>query len=103
MATHSSILDLGNSMKRGAWWARVQRVVKNSDTTERLTHIYGYFTKSDFIFYFIYLFIYWHLPDLRHCAAPLLLHIKHLHKSARKVPLVAQMVKHLPAMWETWV
>ena len=26
-------------MDRGAWWATVQRDLKKSDTTERLTHI----------------------------------------------------------------
>ena len=29
MANHSSILDLENSMDRGAWWATVRRVAKS--------------------------------------------------------------------------
>ena len=33
MATHSSILAWGNPMDRGAWWATVHRVTKESDTT----------------------------------------------------------------------
>ena len=33
MATHSSILDLGNPMDRGAWWATVQGSCKKSDMT----------------------------------------------------------------------
>ena len=37
MATHSSILGLGNPMGRGAWWATVHVVAKESDTTERLS------------------------------------------------------------------
>ena len=33
MATHSNILALGNPMGRGAWWAAVHRVIKESDVT----------------------------------------------------------------------
>ena len=33
MATHSSISCLENPMDRGAWWATVHGVVKESDTT----------------------------------------------------------------------
>ena len=33
MATHSSILCLGNRVDRGAWWATVHGVVKESDTS----------------------------------------------------------------------
>ena len=33
MATHSSILAWKNPMDRGSWWATVQRVTKESDTT----------------------------------------------------------------------
>ena len=29
MATHSSILDLENSMDRGAWWATVHGIAKS--------------------------------------------------------------------------
>ena len=36
MATHSSILGLGNPIDRGAWQATVQGVTKKSDTTLRL-------------------------------------------------------------------
>ena len=36
MATHSSILAMENSMDRGAWWATVRGVAKESDMTERL-------------------------------------------------------------------
>ena len=32
MTTHSSILCLENSMDRGAWWAIVHGVTKESDT-----------------------------------------------------------------------
>ena len=39
MATHSSILAWRIPMDRGAWWAVVHGVTKESDTTERLnTH-----------------------------------------------------------------
>ena len=31
MATHSNILNLENSMDRGAWWATVHGVTKESD------------------------------------------------------------------------
>ena len=37
MATHCSISCLENSMDRGAWWAVVHGVTKESDTTEH-TH-----------------------------------------------------------------
>ena len=37
MATHSSILAWKNPMDRGAWWAAVHGVAKESGTTERLT------------------------------------------------------------------
>ena len=37
MATHSSILAWKNPMNRGAWWATVHGVTKESDMTERLT------------------------------------------------------------------
>ena len=34
MATHCSIIDgLGNPMDRGAWWAIVHAVAKESDTS----------------------------------------------------------------------
>ena len=33
MATHSSILALGNRMDRGAWWATACGVAKESDVT----------------------------------------------------------------------
>ena len=33
VATHSSILASGNPMDRGAWWATVHGVSKESDTT----------------------------------------------------------------------
>ena len=33
IATHSSILVLGNSKGRGAWWATVRGVAKEWDTT----------------------------------------------------------------------
>ena len=36
MATHSSTLAWKNPMDRGAWWAAVHGVAKESDTTERL-------------------------------------------------------------------
>ena len=36
MATHSSILDGGNPMDRGAWWATVLAVAEELDTTSRL-------------------------------------------------------------------
>ena len=34
MATHSIILARKNPMDRGAWWATIHRVTKESDTTE---------------------------------------------------------------------
>ena len=37
MATHSSILAWRMPMDRGAWWAAVHGVTKESDTTERLS------------------------------------------------------------------
>ena len=33
MTTFSSILNLGNPMDRGAWWAAVHGVTKESDMT----------------------------------------------------------------------
>ena len=33
MATHSSILAMGNSMDRGAWWATVHGVSKELNMT----------------------------------------------------------------------
>ena len=33
MATHSSILAMGNPMDRGAWWAKVHGVAKELVTT----------------------------------------------------------------------
>ena len=36
MATHCSTLAWKNPMDRGAWWAAVHGVAKESDTTERL-------------------------------------------------------------------
>ena len=41
MATQSSILAWGTPMDRGAWWATVHRVVKESDTTEGLNSSNG--------------------------------------------------------------
>ena len=38
MATQSSILAWRTPMDRGAWWATVRRVVKESDTTEGLNN-----------------------------------------------------------------
>ena len=38
MATHSSILAWRIPMDRGAWWATVHRVSKESDTTQRLNN-----------------------------------------------------------------
>ena len=34
MATYSSTLGLENPMDRGAWWATVHGVIKESDMTE---------------------------------------------------------------------
>ena len=39
MATHSSLLARRISMDRGAWWAAVHKVTKESDTTEQLSLI----------------------------------------------------------------
>ena len=39
MATHSSILGLGNPVDRGACWATVHGVTKESDMTEQQQHI----------------------------------------------------------------
>ena len=36
MATHSSILNLGNPMVRGALWATVPGIATESDTMSRL-------------------------------------------------------------------
>ena len=41
MATQSSILAWRTPMDRGAWWATVRRVVKESDTTEGLNNSNG--------------------------------------------------------------
>ena len=41
MATHSSILAWRTPMDRGAWWATVHRVVKESDPTEGLSNSSG--------------------------------------------------------------
>ena len=38
MATHSSILAWKISWTRGAWWATVHKVTRESDTTERLNN-----------------------------------------------------------------
>ena len=38
MATHSSIAAWKNPMDRGAWWATVHQVTKESDTTWRLNN-----------------------------------------------------------------
>ena len=38
MTTHSSILAWRIPMDRGAWWATVHRVSKESDTTQRLNN-----------------------------------------------------------------
>ena len=38
MATHSSILALGNPMERGTWWATVHGVAKESITTQWLNN-----------------------------------------------------------------
>ena len=40
MATYSSILAWDNPMHRGAWWAIVDGVVKESDMTWQLNNIY---------------------------------------------------------------
>ena len=39
MATHSSILDLGNPMDRGAWRTTGHEVANESDTTEQLNNM----------------------------------------------------------------
>ena len=39
MAAHSSILDCGNPMDRGAWWAKVHRVSKELDVTQQLNNM----------------------------------------------------------------
>jgi len=36
MATHCSILALGNPMDRGAWWATAHGVAKESGVTSQL-------------------------------------------------------------------
>ena len=41
MATQSSILAWRTPMDRGAWWATVRRVAKESDTTEGLNNSNG--------------------------------------------------------------
>ena len=38
MATHSSILNLENSMDRGVWWANSLQVRKELDMTEATEH-----------------------------------------------------------------
>ena len=38
MATHSSVLVLGNPMDRGTWWATVHGVAKELDTTLQLNN-----------------------------------------------------------------
>ena len=61
MATHSSISCLENPIHGGAWWVRVHRVTKESDTIETLsththththTHIFIYF--NDVLFFKVY-------------------------------------------------
>ena len=62
---------LENPMDRGAWWATVPGVAKESDMTEQLTLLINT-TASSILDFF-------------------------------RASLVAQMVKILPATWETWV
>ena len=41
MATHSSVLCLGNPMDRGAWQARVDRVSKSRTRLSKATKLLG--------------------------------------------------------------
>ena len=46
MAIHSSILAERIPMDRGAWWATVHGVTKESDTTEQLTQTHTHHTQK---------------------------------------------------------
>ena len=58
-----------------AYWARVHRVVKSQTHLETKTHTNMAILLKESCF----IFIFWLLLDLRHCAAPLLLHTLNIY------------------------
>ena len=62
IASHSSILAWRIRMDRGAWWAIVHGVPKESDTPERLSNRYDVMCKWCHVgFVFLFLLLVWHL------------------------------------------
>ena len=86
---------LKNPMDRGAWWATVHRVAKSQTQLKQLsTHTCLFITA---------VFSWWSNPfAIRKCPSLIFFVLKSISPDIR-ASLVAQRVKCLPAMQETWV